>query len=673
VIALCGEGVPEPQGVRLLDESRANIAVFSAHATAIEFCVFAQDGTETRVTLPARTGDVWHSEARGLAAGMRYGLRAHGPCRPDQGHRFDAAKLLLDPFAAAVDRPFALHPALLPSACGDTAALVPKGIILAEAPPAAARTTLPWSRTFIYEVHVRGFSMRHPDIPAGLRGTFAALAHPAAIAHFHALGVTTLEVMPASAWIDERHLPPLGLSNYWGYNPVSYLAPDPRLAPGGWAEIQAATGALAAAGIEVLLDVVFNHSGEGDELGPTLSLRGLDNASYYRLCPDDPARYVNDTGCGNTLALDRPQGVRLAMDALRCWVRRGGVGGFRFDLATVLGRRADGFDPAAPLLAAITQDPELRGLKLIAEPWDVGPGGYQLGRFPPLWGEWNDRFRDGMRRFWSGRGTAGEMATRLAGSADVFAATRRPSRGINFITAHDGFTLADLVAYERKHNHANGEADRDGQDDNISWNNGEEGATARPDVLAARQADQRALLASLLLARGTPMLAMGSELGQTQGGNNNAYAQDNPTSWLAWEPPEAELAGMIGALWRLRAGHASLREDGWLRDPGDGGAGTNASWFSADGGPMSAERWQDQATATLVVRLCPPAPDPELLLIFHRGRTAATIVVPPPPPGAGWTLTFASAAWDRGVVGRAITVAPRSVLALTARAAVRPG
>ncbi len=409
-----GEGSPEPLGVTL-DERGANVAVFSAHAKAIEFCLFDASGQieVERVRLPSRTGDVFHGHFEGISAGQRYGLRAHGPYTPHDGHRFNPAKLLVDPYALALDRPFSLAPAMfgyrldatdadLSFDVTDDAPSMPKAIaispVVAEAGPATRR---PWADTIIYELHVRGFTKTHPGVPEAIRGTFAGLAHPAAIEHLVKLGVTAVEVMPCAAWIDELHLSAAGLTNYWGYNPVAFMAPDPRLAPGGWDEIRSCTSALHSAGIEVIVDVVLNHTGEGGELGPTLSMRGLDNASYYRLAHDE-RYFINDTGCGNTLALDRPPVVRLATDTLRTWATLGGVDGFRFDLATILGRRDNGFDVSAPLITAISQDPQLRQLRLIAEPWDIGPGGYRIGSFPGSWREWNDQFRDSMRRFWRG-------------------------------------------------------------------------------------------------------------------------------------------------------------------------------------------------------------------------------------------------------------------------------
>ncbi len=462
-----------------------DVAVFSAHATAIEFCVF--DGArETRHRLRQRSGDIFHGHIKGITAGARYGLRAHGPYLPREGHRFNANKLLIDPYATALDAPLALHRSMLGYRDNDdlsfddtdSAPHVPKAIVL-DPIGRVSRALTPWDQTSLYELQVRGFTMRNEAIPLPLRGRFAGLAHPAAIGHLVDLGITAVEIMPAAAWIEERHLAAMGRTNYWGYNPIALMAPDPRLAPDGWDEIRATVAALEAAGIETILDVVLNHTGEADELGPTLSFRGLDNASYYRLLPDNSARYIDDTGCGNTIAFDRPAPLRLAMDTLRAWASRTGLHGVRFDLAATMGRRAAGFEADAPLLQAIVQDPQLRALKLIAEPWDPGPGGHRTGAFPHAWGEWNDRFRDDARRFWRGDpGMLGALATRLAGSADIFAAKRHPSRSINFITAHDGFTLADLTAYTHKRNHANGENNRDGTDANHAWNNGTEGPSA---------------------------------------------------------------------------------------------------------------------------------------------------------------------------------------------------
>jgi len=648
-----GPGSPEPLGVTAI-EGGANVAVFSANATAIELCLFDAAGdTETaRVALPARTGDVFHGFVAGIGPGTRYGLRAHGPWDPRHGHRFNPAKLLVDPYATAIDRRFALHAAHRGTSPGgstrddaDSAPFVPKAIVAGPMPAAARGPRVPWQDTTVYELHVRGFTKAHPAIPAPIRGTCAGLAHPESVAHLVKLGITTVELMPLAAWVDERHLPPLGLANYWGYNPVALMAPDPGLAPGGMGELAACVAALHGAGIEVLLDVVLNHTGEGDEHGPTLSLRGLDNATYYRTLPGDGARYANDAGCGNTLALDRAPVLRLALDALRHYAIHAGVDGFRFDLATTLARRDGGFDPAAPFLQAIGQDPVLRGLKLVAEPWDIGPGGHRLGAFPAGWGEWNDRYRDGVRRFWRGDGAmAGELATRLAGSADAFAGRARPpSRSVNFVCAHDGFTLADLVAHERKHNEANGEGNRDGTDANHSWNHGTEGASGDPRVQEARARDARALLATLLVSRGTPMLSMGDELGRTQHGNNNAYAQDSAASWVDWAGADAGLAGFVARLVQLRRSHRALRADRWLvGEPVDPTGIPDVEWRHPDGHAMSRADWEHPRGRALVAVFfdCATAAEPadRVAVAFNAGSEDLAIRWPDARDGQRWRV-----------------------------------
>ena len=688
-IADASEGLPEPLGVTLTADG-VNVAVYSAHARMIEFCLFDEKGeTEVaRIPLRGRTGPVFHSHIMGVGAGARYGLRAHGAFAPAEGHRFNPNKLLVDPYALALDRTFDLQPAMFayqpddPSGGDsfddrDSAAVTPKAIVTPSSlSPVPDRPVIPWGDTIIYELHVRGFTMTLPGVPDRVRGTYAALACPAAIDHLRRLGATTVELLPSAAWIDERHLRPLGLTNYWGYNPVAFLVPDPRLAPGGWPEVRAATDALAAAGIECILDVVLNHSGEGDALGPSISLRGLDNASYYRLRPDDAARYVDDSGTGNTLALDQPAPLRLAMDALRAWRRLGGMAGFRFDLATALGRRRDGFDPAAPLLAAIEQDRELRGLKLIAEPWDVGQGGYQLNRFPAPWGEWNDRFRDTVRGFWRGDDvTLGELARRLAGSQDLFP-DKRPSRSINFIVAHDGFTLADLVAYTAKRNLANGEQNRDGAGDNRSWNNGAEGPTDDAAILRARLSDQRALLASLLMARGTPMLAMGAELGHSQGGNNNAYSQDNAVGWLDWASADGNLLDFAAKLVAIRRAHPALSADRFLTgELRPGVVYSDVVWRRADGSALAPTDWDDPHGQTLVMALAEPDGDglDRVIVVVHRGPDAAETILPGPRDGFVWTVLADSAEVARKGELRAASapVAPRSVLVLAETRSLR--
>lgn len=668
-------GSPEPLGATPT-ATGTNFAVFSADAGSIHVCLYDRAGEveRRRVRLPARSGDVHHGHIEGVGPGDRYGLRAEGPWRPEAGRRFNPAKLLVDPYAVAIDRPFQLADALFDArrlgAAGDavdSGPFVPKAIVTGPVDRPAPRLAPPiaWDRQVIYELHVRGFSKLNPAVPEPIRGTFAGLGHPASIVHLKRLGVTTVELMPVAAWLDERHLPPLGLTNYWGYNPVAWMAPDPRLAPGGFAEVAAAVAALHAAGIAVILDVVFNHSGESDHLGPTVSMRGLDNASYYRLAPDDPALYVNDAGTGNILACDRPPVLRLVMDAMRCWVERAGIDGFRFDLATTLARRADGFDPAAPLLAAIDQDPLLRDLIRIAEPWDIGLGGYQLGNFPAPWGEWNDRYRDTVRRFFRGDGgVIGDLATRLAGSADLFAPRHRGlDRSVNFVTAHDGFTLADLVAHARKHNEANGEANRDGTDDNKSWNNGAEGETGDAAILARRKADIRALLMTLVFSRGTPMLAMGDELGRSQQGNNNAYAQDNAATWLDWASADDDLVAFTASLLALRAAHPTLRDPRPLTGRlVDGGEAPDVAWLGADGRALAGEAWHDPDRRTLGMLLSASG-DAERICLFLNGGGGEVAITPPATrPGRVWQKAVESL--DFGAIAASLSMPSRSAILL---------
>jgi glycogen operon protein len=655
-----GSGSPDILGVTIAADG-IDVAVHAPDADAIALCLFDTNDQETaRFRLPARTGPVFHGHIAGVPAGTRYGLRAYGPWNPANGHRFNPSKLLMDPWATAIDRPFRLDPLLFDRdgpRPDDTAALMPKAIAGAPAiHPVTNRPTLDWDRQVVYELHVRGFTMTHPDIPPAIRGTFAALGHPASIRHLTRLGITTVELMPAAAWIDERHLPPLNLSNYWGYNPIAYLAPDPRLAPGGWPEIRAAVDALHQAGLGVILDVVLNHSGESDEYGPTISMRGLDNAGYYRLAADR-SRYVNDAGCGNILAMDRPAVLRLGLDCLRAWVLYGGMDGFRFDLGTTLCRRDTGFDPNAPFLAAVEQDPVLSRCMMVAEPWDIGAGGYRLGSFPARWGEWNDRFRDSVRRFWRGDdGMLGEFTTRFAGSSDVFKG-RPLSRSINYITAHDGFTLADLVSYATKHNHANGEDNRDGSNDNLSLNNGTEGPSSDPRIVAARARDARALLATLLLSRGTPMLSMGDELGRTQHGNNNAYAQDNASSWVAWATADDGLIDFTAGLIATRRALAPLFNGHELHGrPADGDLLPDVTWYAADGRAMAEADWNRPTNRTLIAMLY--ANDVRAALVFHAGADPAQIALPAPRPGHGWWRGLDSTASGNGfaIEARSVTV-----------------
>jgi glycogen operon protein len=657
-----GPGSTEPLGVSH-DGEGVNVALVSANGTAIDFCIFDDTGEHEleRIRLPSRTGSVFHGRIDGLPVGTRYGLRVDGPWNPADGHRFNPAKLIVDPHARRIDRPFRLAPSLFDRRAQgaaedriDSAPVVPKAIVERPAPlQPVIRPAIEPSRRVIYELHVKGFTRLAPEIPEEIRGTFAGLAHPAAVGHLARLGVTVVEIMPIWAWLDERHLPPLGLTNYWGYNPVTPTAPDPRLAPGGWAEVRSAVDALHDAGIAVILDVVINHTGESDQFGPTVSFRGLDNALYYRTRVDDRSLYVDDAGCGNVLALDRQAMMRIGLDALRVAALVGGFDGFRYDLATTLGRRRAGFDATAPFLAALEQDPVLRRLIHVAEPWDIGPGGYQLGAFPATWGEWNDRWRDTVRRFWRGdEGLVGDLATRLAGSSDVFAGRRRAAvDSVNYVTAHDGFTLADLVAHRDKHNLANGEANRDGTDQNNSWNHGHEGPSDDPEIGAMRKRDVRALLATLMASRGTPMLSMGDEAGRSQGGNNNAYAQDNPISWFDRSKTDPELMDFTRRLIALRLAHPALHE---MRLPTgtaiDERGIADVEWRRFDGAPLGDRDWHDPENFRLVAIFA--APDEtggldRIAVAISADPRVAVFVPPEARPGHRWRLELDSAHPDR--------------------------
>jgi len=646
---------PPELGVTLKDGG-ADVAVFSHFGDTIWLCLFEPatgGGTGREVArwrLAGRDGDIHYGFITGMIAGQHYALRADGPYEPQAGHRFDPAKLLADPYARAICSPFVWRPELAAprDAAIDTAAFVPRCVT---GNPLADANCLPPpldSPRLVYEVAVRTFTRLHPQIPAAMRGTLAGLAHPKTIEHLVALGVSHVELMPVAAWIDERHLGSAGLSNVWGYNPVLFTALDPRLAPGGMAELRNTVEALHGAGIRVLLDVVFNHTGESDTEGAVVSLRGLDNAVYYRHTKSRPRELINDTGCGNTLAGERAPVVRLILDSLRRFAVEAGIDGFRFDLAVAMARQPQGFSPDAPVLAAISQDPVLRNLEMIAEPWDVGPGGYQLGQFPPPWREWNDRYRDDVRRFWRGdAGFAGPFATRVSGSADVFARPGRlPAAGVNFLAAHDGFTLRDCVSYKQRHNAANGEDNRDGHGENHSWNCGTEGEASDPAVREERVRDVRALLATLFVSRGTPMLTAGDEFGRTQNGNNNAYAQDNPVTWLDWESADSGLVRYVGAL-------ASFRQDclaagfkcfltGTMTHDGEH-AMPDVAWWRVDGMPMGSGDWA-QANAigmTLLLQGCAHAG--RLHVVFNRSRAPAPLALPQALPGRNWRLSLDSA------------------------------
>lgn len=558
-------------------------SVRSPQARALWLILF--DGEHEQRIAMHREGDDWLAELPGDLAGTRYAFRAEGEWAPERGLWFDPAKLLVDPYALELDRRFVQDPRL--SQYGvDTAAIVPRAKVPERLPTVRRRKPRFKRGGLIYEINVRGFTMLHAEVPEHLRGTVAALAHPAIIAHLRKLQVGAVELMPVTAWIDERHLPPLGLRNAWGYNPVVPMALDPGLCPGGVAELRDTVAALRKAGIAVILDLVFNHTGESDIQGGVLSLRGLDNAAYAH-APD--GRLINDTGCGNTLDFANPAVRDLTLASLRHFVRHCGVDGFRFDLATIMAR-GPGFAPHAPIFAELAADRDLADRVMIAEPWDIGPGGYQLGNFPPNWLEWNDRYRDDVRRFWRGDGGIGALATRIAGSSDVFGAD---CRSVNFLAAHDGFTLSDTVAYAERHNQANGENNRDGHGENYSWNCGVEGPSSDPAVLARRQADVRAMLGTLFASTGTIMLTAGDEFGRSQGGNNNAYAQDNPVGWVDWTQRDVALEEFVAELARSRLSRTIATA--CFPQPG--------KWHSLDGGELSVQDWEDPQTDGFVYQI----------------------------------------------------------------------
>ncbi|WP_279480537.1 glycogen debranching protein GlgX [Aureimonas sp. SK2] len=661
-------GCPDRLGASVAADG-VHVAVFSAHAERVELCLFDPAGIveRERLALPGRDGDIHFGFVPGLREGALYGLRAHGPYDLSRSHRFDPAKLLVDPYALRLDRPFVYHAALgaPPERQLDTAPLVPRAVVCR--PEGGAEVLPKRAPGFTYELLVRAYTQRHEGVPEPLRGTLGALAEPAVLDHLARLRVETVELMPLTAAIDERHLVHLGLSNAWGYNPVCQIAPDPRLVPGGWAEVRRVTGALHARGIRVLLDMVLNHSGESDHGGPTLSYRGLDNASYYAADPNEPDRLVNDTGTGNTFAFWHEPVMRLGIDALRAWVEFGGIDGFRYDLGTVLGRTPQGFRPDAPFLRRLAADPVLKDRLHVMEPWDIGPGGYQVGAFPPPFLEWQDRFRDDIRRFWRGEnGLLSGLATRLSGSPDLFAASGRDAAsGVNFIAAHDGFTLHDLVAYEGKHNEANGEGNRDGHNENHSWNNGVEGPTDNPAIIEARRQDIRALLATLFVARGNPMIVAGDEMGRSQGGNNNAYAQDNETVWMDWGGADEALIAFTARLARLRAETPALNAPAFLTGaPVDGAP--DVTWLGTDGAAMTPGAWTDGGRHWLGARLA--ADGSAALVYLNAGREALAVHLPPPPPGRAYRLALASDRPDEAEApldpGMPLNVGPRSVAIL---------
>jgi isoamylase len=627
-------GAPRPLGATY-DGRGVNFALFSANATRVELCLFDASGAEqARITLPEYTDEVWHGYVRGLAPGQLYGYRVHGPYDPRAGHRFNPNKLLLDPYARRYAGPLIWDDALFGYQIGakrsdlvksdsDSAPFMPKCVVVADGDrrvqPGPHR---PWHETVIYEAHVKGMTARHPDVPAPLRGTFAGLAEPAVVDHLVKLGVTAIELLPIHAFVNDRHLVEHGLTNYWGYNSIGFFAPAERyLSPGADVEeFRTMVDRLHTAGIEVILDVVYNHTAEGNALGPTLSFRGIDNASYYQLDEANPRHYRDTTGCGNTLNIGHPRVLQLVMDSLRYWVEQCGVDGFRFDLASAMARDNEDFDPSASFLDAASQDPTLNQVKLIAEPWDLGENGYQVGAFPPGWAEWNDLWRDGLRSYWKGdMGMLPALGRRISGSAEIFDRRgRKPWASVNFIAAHDGFTLRDVVSYNRKHNAANKEDNNDGHNDNRSYNWGVKGPTDDLAILDLRDRVRRALVASLLFSHGTPMLNMGDELGRTQGGNNNAFCQDNEISWVNWtdlsERDTAFLEFVRGVV-RLRAELPLLRSSKFLHGEPVAPRIRNVTWFKPDGEEKQAEHWEDPVAKCIGASF---AGDGQILLLLFN-------------------------------------------------------
>jgi isoamylase len=599
-------GRPYPLGATY-DGSGTNFSIFSEVAERIELCLFDEGGAEQRIELKELDAFCWHVYVPGVGPGQRYGYRVHGPWAPERGLRCNPAKLLQDPYARALEGGVEPHEACLPYHPGDehsrndldSAPHVPRSLVHSpffdwgnDRSP-----NRPLHETIIYETHVKGFTARHPDVPERIRGTYAGFAHPAAIDHLNTLGVTAVELLPVHHFLHEGHLLERGLRNYWGYHTIGFFAPHDEYASstergGQVQEFKAMVKALHEAGIELILDVVYNHTAEGNHLGPILSFKGIDNPAYYRLSPDDPSCYYDTTGTGNSFNAAHPRSLQLIMDSLRYWITEMHVDGFRFDLAATLAREFYEVDRLSTFFDLVQQDPIVSQVKLIAEPWDLGDGGYQVGNFPPLWSEWNGRYRDTLRDFWRGESRAvGELASRLTGSADLYQAdSRHPSASINFVTAHDGFTLADLVAYNDKHNEANGEENRDGTDDNRAWNCGAEGPTEDAGALALRARQQRNFLTTLLLSQGVPMLLGGDELGRSQGGNNNAYCQDNEISWYDWSAVDETLLEFTRAIIELRRDHPVFRQRRWFQGRSIRGV-PDIAWVKPDGTQMSDEDW----------------------------------------------------------------------------------
>ncbi len=666
-------GQSYPQGANW-DGEGVNFALFSQHATKVELCLFDDTGRHERQRIEVRecTDHVWHCYLPQARPGLAYGYRVHGPYKPEQGHRFNPNKLLIDPYAKDLIGQLRWSDALFGYSVGskredlsfdrrDSAALMPKCRVLEPAftwgddrPPKIA-----WQDMVIYELHVRGFTMAHPDVPPALRGTYAALGCAPVLEYLRRLGVTTVELLPVHSYPNDRHLAEKGLQNFWGYNTLGFFAPEVRYSASRKVkEFKTMVRSLHSAGIEVILDVVYNHTCEGNQLGPTLSMRGIDNAAYYIIKADNRRYYDDFTGCGNTVNLEHPRALQLVMDSLRYWVQEMHVDGFRFDLASALARESGKVENLGGFFDAIRQDPVLNRVKLVAEPWDLGLGGYQVGNFPPGWAEWNDRFRDNVRGFWKGGdGLTGDVARRLTGSHDLYGwSGKRPSASVNFVTAHDGFTLHDLVSYNHKHNQANGEHNRDGHDHNLSWNCGAEGPTDDTGILALRERQKRNLLATLLLSQGVPMLLAGDEHGNTHLGNNNVYCQDNALGWLDWTPtPErASLLAFVQGLIALRHAHPTFRRRNFLQGAVvDGDSIKDCDWFRPDGQPMQAHDWENRLTPVLGMFLSgcgitehgsrgEALVDDDFLLLFNAHFDDLRFVLPQ-PAGSPWQPVFDTA------------------------------
>ncbi|MGP0175134.1 glycogen debranching protein GlgX [Pseudomonas sp. NCHU5208] len=659
------EGSPFPLGASW-DGLGVNFALFSAHATRVELCLFDERGEKEieRIELPEYTDEIWHGYLPDARPGQVYGYRVYGPYEPEAGHRFNPNKLLIDPYAKQLVGKLQWSEALFGYTIGDpdgdlsfderdSAPFVPKSKVIdpaftwGEQP----RIRIPWERTVLYETHLRGISMRHPAVAERHRGTCAGLTHPELLRHIRELGVSSVELLPVHAFVNDQHLLEKGMSNYWGYNSIGFFAPHPAyLASGRISEFKEMVAHLHDAGLELILDVVYNHTAEGNERGPTLSMRGIDNASYYRLMPDERRYYINDSGTGNTLDLSHPCVLRMVTDSLRYWATEMRVDGFRFDLASILGRHPHGFDERHGFLVACRQDPVLSKVKLIAEPWDCGPGGYQVGGFPPGWAEWNDKFRDNLRAYWKGdRGELAELASRLTASGDLYNQRgRRPFASVNFITAHDGFTLRDVVSYDHKHNEANDENNQDGTERNLSWNHGCEGATDDPAIRSLRVQQMRNLLATLMFAQGTPMLLAGDEFGRTQHGNNNAYCQDNELSWVDWSLDD-EGRGLLAFsqhLIALRRNYPILRRQRFLVGHYNEELDVkDVTWLAPGGEEMTEQHWHDEEARCMGMLMDGRAQpsglkrsgaDATLLLLLNAGHEPCEFQLPEVNGGRHW-------------------------------------